>query len=187
MTIQKNKELFGKWNNFKKFQEVLEYGSKNIFWDVENVDFCGLKMSMQTFLLKLALFAHSHNTFIYLFWNKCLYCVSNCALLRASNYHTGAILQFQEIAINSRKFESAFQEIYFWVVETLHSCTTLAEFTNTSVIMHGGLSVKILLAAHKSQAHYKFKIQNSDSPHIQRLDKWSDFQVGFKLCQGFKH
>ena len=40
-------------------------------------------------------------------------CCVNCALLRASNQHTGAILQIQEIAINSTKFWSSFQEIYF--------------------------------------------------------------------------
>ena len=29
------------------------------------------------------------------------------------NQHTGATLQFQDVAINSRKFESSFQELYF--------------------------------------------------------------------------
>ena len=35
--------------------------------------------------------------------------------------HCG-LLQFQEIAINSRKFQSSYEEIYFWVVETLITC-----------------------------------------------------------------
>ena len=31
-----------------------------------------------------------------------------------------AVIQFQEIVIISRNFQSSFQEIYFWVVETLN-------------------------------------------------------------------